>query len=111
MFWGSPKIERQGRQECTRVDEQIRNLNEYVYLKYVDGARVEDIDEPAAAEQLEGFYSRPENVNDGECVYLGILTFELGYEIEERQEEFFRRSKKWLDRHKAFSFLFMAFLG
>ncbi len=83
------------------MDDQIRQLNEYVYLKYVDGARVEDIDEPAACDQLEAHYSRPENVNDPECVYLGILAFELGYEIEERQEEFFRKSKKWLERHRA----------
>jgi len=83
------------------VDEQIRRLNEYVYMKYVDGVRVDDLDEPAASEQLEAFYSRPENASDAECVYLGILAFELGYEIEERQEEFFRRSKKWLERHRA----------
>ncbi|MDA1195558.1 MAG: SUMF1/EgtB/PvdO family nonheme iron enzyme [Planctomycetota bacterium] len=82
------------------MDDQIRALNEYVYMKYVDGARVEDLDEPAVCAQLQEHYNRPENAADTECVYLGILCFELGYEIEERQEELFRQAKRWLDRHK-----------
>jgi serine/threonine-protein kinase len=83
------------------VDDQIRALNEYVYYKYVDGARVEDIDEEATAAQLQAFYTRPENGPDAECVYLGILCFELGYEIEDKQLEYFRLAKFWLDRHRA----------
>jgi len=83
------------------VDEKIRALNEYVYVKYVDGARVEDIDEEAACAELNDWFGQPANANNSECVYLGILAFELGYEVEEKQVEYFRISKTWLDRHKA----------
>jgi serine/threonine-protein kinase len=83
------------------VNEQIRALQEYVYLKYVDGVRVKDMDEVAAVKQLEAFFGRPENANDAECVYAGILYFELGYELEEEQVEYFRRAKYWLERHRA----------
>ncbi len=83
------------------MDEQIRHLNEYVYAKYVDGMRVEDIDEEAACAQMQAWFQQPGNANDPECVYLGILAFELGYEVEEKQVEYFTMSKTWLDRHKA----------
>ncbi len=83
------------------MDDQIRALQEYVYLKYVDGVRVEEIDEVEACQQLETFFSQAENANDSECVYAGILYFELGYEIEEKQVEYFRRAKYWLERHQA----------
>jgi len=83
------------------VDDQIRALNEYVYAKYVDGLRVEDIDEEAACAQLQGYFQQPGNSNDPECVYLGVLAFELGYEIEEKQVAYFRQAKFWLDRHRA----------
>ncbi len=84
-----------------RVDEQIRALNEYVYVKYVDGLRVDDLDEEATCAQLQSWFQQPENSNDPECVYLGILAFELGYEIEEKQVEYFKQAKLWLDRHRA----------
>ena len=83
------------------MDDQTRALNEYVYLKYVDGVRVDDIDEEAASEQLHSYFIRPEHGNDPECVYLGILCFELGYEIEEKQVDYFRKAKLWLERHRS----------
>jgi sulfatase modifying factor 1 len=83
------------------VDEQIRSLQEYVYSKYVDVLRVDDIDEEDAVAQLEAYFSRPENANDSECVYVGILYFELGYEVEAKQVDFFRKAKYWLERHRA----------
>ena len=83
------------------MDDQIRALQEYIYAKYVDGMHVEGIDEVAALQQLEEYFSRPEKANDSECVYAGILYFELGYELEDKQIEFFRRAKYWLERHRA----------
>jgi serine/threonine-protein kinase len=83
------------------VDEQIRAIQEFVYSKYIDGTRVEEIDEVAACAQLEAYFGSPENANDPECVYAGILYFELGYEREEMQVEYFRRAKYWLERHRA----------
>lgn len=83
------------------MDEQIRALKEYVYLKYVDGVRGEDLDEVAACERLDEYFSESANANDSECVYAGILSFELGYELEDRQVHYFRRAKYWLERHRA----------
>jgi sulfatase modifying factor 1 len=100
MFWGSARF-RRPKWRTHLVDDQIRSLQEYVYLKYVDGARVDDIDEVAACQQLEAFFSQPANASDSECVYAGILYFELGYELEEKQVEYFRRAKYWLERHRA----------
>lgn len=84
------------------MDDQIRRLKEYVYARYVDGARIEDgPDDHTAARVLDEYFSRPENSSDSECVYAGILYFELGFEHEDRQEDYFRRAKFWLERHKA----------
>ena len=83
------------------MDEQIRSLQEYTYAKYVDGMHVEGVDELAAGAQLEDYFSRPENASDPECVYVGILYFELGYELDDSQVEFFHKAKLWLERHRA----------
>ena len=82
------------------MDEQIRALQEYVYIKYVEVCGRMDLDEEAAVRVLEEYYVRPEQQSDPECVYVGILAFELGYEIEEKQVEYFRNAKYWLDRHR-----------
>jgi len=83
------------------VDEQIRSLQEYTYAKYVDGMHVEGVDELEAVALLEDYFSRPENAGDSECVYVGILYFELGYELDDSQVEFFHKAKLWLERHRA----------
>ena len=82
------------------MDERVRSIQEYVYLKYIEGARLDNFDEDAALQILDEHYSHPENRNDSECVYLGILYFEVGYEKEpDSQIEYFRRAKYWLDNH------------
>ncbi len=83
------------------MNERIRIISEYVYAKYVDAMSVEGIDENDAVTELEAHFTRPENRADPECVYVGILYFELGFEQEDEagQIEFFRKSKYWLDHH------------
>ena len=83
------------------VNERIRAINEYVYAKYVEVLRVESVDERAALEELQAWYEQAEYVNDPECVYLGILYFELGFEQESEADQilFFSRSKHWLETH------------
>lgn len=83
------------------MDERVRTIQEYVFLKYIEGARLDSsFDEDAALQVLEEHYNHPENRDDSECVYLGVLFFEVGYEKEpEAQIEFFRRAKYWLDHH------------
>ena len=82
------------------MDDRIKALCDYTYAKYVDGSHVEGVDEVAAAKELEEHFSRPENASDPECVYVGILYFELGYELEDSQIEFFRKAKVWLERYR-----------
>jgi len=96
---GPDRLKRQWR--LRSVDDQIRALQEYTYAKYVDGSHVEGVDEVVAVGQMEEYFSRPENASDPECVYVGILYFELGYELEEKQVEFFQKAKVWLERHRA----------
>lgn len=85
------------------MNERIRAINEYVYAKYVDALRVDTLDEPRILAELEAYYSRPEARQDSECVYVGILYFELGFEQEDEagQIQFFTKAKHWLDHHKA----------
>ena len=83
------------------MDEQIRAIQEYVYSKYIEPADHGELDEEAAASVLEEYYARPEQANDMDCYFPGVLYFELGYEIEEKQIEYFKRAKVWLDRYRA----------
>ncbi len=83
------------------MNEQIRKIQEYVYAKYIDFEERGHLDEEAALRVLEEHYLRPENANDPECCYLGILYFQLGSEDEERKVEYFRRAKFWLERRRA----------
>ena len=83
------------------MDDRVRTIQEYVFLKYIEGARMDTVfDEDVALQILDEHYNRAENRGDSECVYLGILYFEVGYEKEpEAQIEYFRRAKYWLDSH------------
>ncbi len=82
------------------MDEQIRTIQEYVYSKYIDGMRVDPIDEEAACERLQTYFLRPDKNEDPECVYVGVLCFELGYEVEAKQVDYFQRAHFWLTRHR-----------
>lgn len=84
------------------MNDRIRAINEYLYVKYVDNKRVESVDEAQILRELEEWYARPESTQDAECVYLGILLFEMGFEQEDEagQIAFFTRAKRWLDHHK-----------
>jgi formylglycine-generating enzyme required for sulfatase activity len=82
------------------VNEQIRKIQEYIYAKYVDPGPHGTLDEEAALRVLEEHYRHPENANDSECCYLGILYFELGFAFHDdaRRADYFRRAKVWLER-------------
>ncbi len=89
--------------ESAPVDDRLRSIQEYVYAKYIDGSGAPPIDEVEAAEFLEQYFGQAEHVGDADCFYPGILYFELGFEMEERQSEFFQRAKYWLERYKTLS--------
>jgi formylglycine-generating enzyme required for sulfatase activity len=85
------------------VDDQIRAFEEYVYAKYIDPSAYTPIDEEAAVAALDAYYRRPEAEQDPDCFFPGVLYFELGFEIEAKKVEYFRKAKYWLERHKALS--------
>lgn len=85
------------------MNEQIRKIQEYIYAKYVDMGDHGNLDEEAALRVLEEHYLRPENSDDSECCYLGILYFELGFADEAQKIEYLRRAKFWLERSRALS--------
>ncbi len=83
------------------MDEQIRSIQEYVYNKYIEPGDHGDLDEEAASRVLEEYYSRPEQEQDSDCYVVGVLYFELGYEVDEQKVEYFRKAKYWLERYRA----------
>lgn len=85
------------------MDDRLRSIQEYVYAKYIDGGGAPQIDEVDAARFLEEHYGKSEHAGDPDCFYPGMLYFELGYEMEEHQSEFFQKAKYWLERYKALS--------
>ncbi len=83
------------------MDDKLRSIQEYVYAKYIEGSGAPPIDEVDAVAYLEQYFAHEDRANDPDCFYVGIICFELGYEMEERQEEFFRKAKYYLERHRA----------
>jgi formylglycine-generating enzyme required for sulfatase activity len=83
------------------VSDQLRSIQEYVYAKYIEGSGATPIDEMAAIDFLEEMFSEPGRESDPDCFYAGIMYFELGWEKEDKQVEYFERAKYWLDRYKA----------
>jgi formylglycine-generating enzyme required for sulfatase activity len=83
------------------VDDRIRAIQEYIYSKYIDPSAYAPIDEESAVRVLEEHYSQPERAGDPDCFYPGVLYFELGFEIDAKKVEYFKRAKYWLERHRA----------
>lgn len=85
------------------MNDRLRSIQEYVYAKYIEGGGAPQIDEVEAAGLLEDHFAHPDNASDTDCFYPGIIYFELGFEMEERQAEFFQKAKYWLERYRALS--------
>jgi serine/threonine-protein kinase len=80
------------------VDDQIRAIEEYVYARYIDAAPHSQIEEEGAVATLDEYFRRPEHANDPDCYFPGVLYFELGFEDEQRQLDYFTKAKFWLER-------------
>lgn len=96
-------VSRAGRTEALQaLDESVRKLQEYVYAKYVDAESPGPIDEVAAFQRLQEWFSQPDHVENPDCFMPGVLAFELawGVETEEEREHWFRRAKFWLERYR-----------
>lgn len=87
------------------MSDQIRKIQEYVYLKYVDPGDHGSMDEEAALRVLEEHYRKPANADNSECYYVGILLFEHGFEFEDpaKRASHFARARWWLERSRKLS--------
>jgi len=87
----------------TRVKEQIKRIQNFVWARHVDGSDKYDhsIDEQEALRTLDGFYSEIGNRNSRDQVYLGILLFEHAFELPEaEQSAYFERARKIFNFYK-----------
>lgn len=87
------------------MTDQIRKIQEYVYLKYIDPGEHGVLDEEAASRVLDEHYRRPANADNAECYYVGILLFELGFAFDDetKRADYFRRARWWLERSRKLS--------
>lgn len=87
------------------MTDQIRKIQEYVYLKYIDPGDHGSMDEEAGLRILEEHYKRPANADNPECYYVGILAFELGFEFDDetKRAAYFQRARWWLERSRKLS--------
>ena len=84
------------------MDEQIRAIQEYVYSKYIEPARSRRPRRrgrrPACSRSTTLGPSRPRTRT---ATSPASSTSSSGYEIEEKQIEYFQRAKFWLDKYRA----------
>ncbi len=83
------------------VDENIKQIREYLWAKYVDYAHHgDDIDEEAALKTLEEYHLAHSVAVDGETYYLGILYFEVAFLQPEPEMLYLARAKRILERYR-----------
>lgn len=84
------------------MTDQIRKIEEYVYLKYIDPGNHGAMDEEVALRQLEEHYRRPAHAADPECFYVGVLLFEHSYAITDpvRRAAWLQGARWWLERSR-----------
>lgn len=89
----------------TRVKDEIKRIQEYVWARHIDGSDHYDhsIDEETAIRVLDSFYSEIGNRNSPDQVYLGILLFERAFEHPDQQAELFERARKILEFYRRVS--------
>lgn len=80
----------------TRVKDEIKRIQEYVWARHVDGSDKYDhsMNDEVALRVLDAFYSEVGNRNNPDQVYLGILLFESSFDAPDRQAELLERSRK-----------------
>ena len=83
------------------VDDDIREIREYLWSKYIDFSHHgDDIDEEAALKRFEEYHRTHSIAVDGETYYLGILYFELAYTKPEVDNLFLARALRILERYR-----------
>lgn len=85
------------------MSEQIRQLQEYVFTRYVDGGDAQEgIEERQAFEELSAWFAQPGQAEDPDCYMPGLMAFELAWTEEEEagRERMMRIAKHWFQRWK-----------
>jgi formylglycine-generating enzyme required for sulfatase activity len=78
----------------------VKTLKEWVYARYVDFSKVEDIDEEAAIRALDEHFRKTPFSQDKESCYLGLLYLGNAMGTPEKRRTYLARAKVILDRWK-----------
>jgi hypothetical protein len=81
-----------------RNAEVARQIEAYAHDRYVLGVGVPHIDEGEAVRILDAHLSRTGSAGGKSCGYLGILWFEVSFQVGEDQRRCLDRARMWLSR-------------
>jgi sulfatase-modifying factor enzyme 1 len=80
---------------------RVKQVNDYIWARYVEEEDDYDlIDEDDALRLLEDYYGSPQQDDDKDSVYLGILLFERAFADEERKLDYFQRAVTLFNRYR-----------
>jgi formylglycine-generating enzyme required for sulfatase activity len=80
---------------------RVKQVNDYVWARYVEEEDdYELLDEDEAIRLLEDYYSAPENEEDKDSVYLGILLFERAFADDSRKVDYFQKAVRLFNRYR-----------
>ena len=85
------------------AQDRVRDIEAYVYARYVKGESTEDLNESEACRFLDRYYSQAANFDDPNCCYAGILWFEVSYQDGEDQTECLEKARYWLEHAESIS--------
>lgn len=78
-------------------------INEYIWKRYIDNtSNYPDVEDKEALDELERFYAKHPVNEDQECVYYGVLLFEMAWQTEDkpRQAQLIVKAKEVLEIYR-----------
>ena len=84
------------------MKEKVQKIKEFVWQKYVDyvATSSDDIVESEAVDILEQYFATVDPEEDPECYYLGILLFELAFQIAEKERLYLAKAKTIFEKYR-----------
>ncbi len=85
--------------------KSLKQVHDYVYLKYIEGEDVSDSDlsDEEALSLMREHYTRVALESNPDFYNYGVLHFEMAFSNEDAQLEFFIRAKRILERYLAYT--------
>jgi len=84
------------------LKKKVGEINDYLWARYIDVSDdyPHQVDENEALEVLATFYDDPEESDNEDIVYLGVLLFERGFVDEENKLEYFKRAYQIFEKYR-----------